>query len=290
MEDGAQAPATATDVTAPVATAVEQAPATPASSTEETKELEVVHEGKPVSAHIQQEDTTDVKAAEDAEARDAADKADDTTAEDDQPREENKRDANSRIRQLNAEKKELEQKLHEALSGKVEEYDVDKAIAEGKDPALAEVEALKQDSLNQKLNTAVTNLNLQIQQEANDVERDFAYMDPTAKRSQADIEFAEEVKELWFTAADVQLEKDEKTGVEYFTQAKVPLYDFVKKMDKLRSSQRESGATDGQRNAERQLAAVEIPTGPAPRTDRSNDAKLSADEYAKKYNLPVVQG
>lgn len=292
MDEGAQAPSPSTDVNAaPAAPADTQAPATPASSTEEIKELEVVYEGLPAKADDVQEGADPKDPANPAENRESAEDPGKDGEGNDQPREDKKRGAEARIRQLNEEKKSLEIQLADALSRVLPEYDVDKAIADGKDPAEARLEALEQKDLHRELGAAVTGLNVELNQQANYVERDFPYMDTTNEnRTPEEIAFAEEVTEMWFQAADVKVKTDPTTGAKFITQAKIPLYDFVKKMDGIRNSGRQSGEAQGQRNAEQQLAAVEIPTGPAPRKDARSDASLSPDEYAKKHGLQVVEG
>lgn len=288
-EDNSASP---TDVNASMAPVADtQATAPSEASTEETKELEVVHEGKPVNASQMQDEVQEDKGSDNSETREQEESNQEESNTEDQPQEDKKRDANTRIRQLNAENKDLRYQLKEALGRKNPGFDVDKAINDGADPSDARLDALEQREDYRDYTQAITELNVQLNQETHDVEQDFPYMDSSnPNRSQEDIDFANQVTDLWFQASDAQFEEDPTTGDKYFTQAKVPLYDFVKKMDGIRNSGRSSGVREGQVNAERQLASVEIPTGPAPKTDRSNDASLSAEAYAEKYKLDVVGG
>lgn len=295
----ASASTTATDVTAtPAAADTTQVTATPAPSTEEPKELEVVHEGAPINgSQIIEDDTTDIKPADAESAREGDDKANNDTEVETKPQEDKKRDANARIRELNDQKnaavKEaqlLRRQIADAVKAKHPSVDIEKMVAEGVDENTARMDKFEADSLTKDLTTQLVELNTSINQETIDVARDFPYMDSDrTDRSPEDVKKAETITNLWFEAAHVEFAEDEN-GNKYLTQADSSLYDFVKKIDDFASISAQASEVQGQRNAEKHLSAVEIPTGPAPRQNRADDAKLSAADYAAKHGLKVVGG
>ena len=185
------------------------------------------------------------------------------------------------------ENKKLKDTVQQYIKQAEPEYDVMEAIQNGVDPNEARLEALEQKQANIERVAEITELNTTLNQEANDVAKDFPYMDSTRQRTPAEQALAETITNLWVKAADVQTEQGED-GTVFVTQAKESLYDFVKQIDTIRTAAINDGAVQGQRNIEKQLAAVEIPTGRAPKVDRSDDASLSPEEYAKKYNLRVM--
>ncbi|HJP81442.1 MAG TPA: hypothetical protein VJ841_03560 [Candidatus Saccharimonadales bacterium] len=295
MDQGEQTPTQSTDVNAaPAVNAETQAPAAPESSTAETKELEVVYEGKPVPVNqgteVQDASANETSNDESGEHKPEGE-SDETKQDGDQPREDKKRGAEQRIRQLNAEKKALEVELAAALAKTAPQYDMDKALEDGKDPLEARMDKAEHDALVEKQNQAIVSLNVDLTQQADDAVNDFPYLDFTNPNlSEEERQRGSEIMADWIKFGNVEFTQHPETKEIYITRADTPLYDYVKKQDDLFNAGKKAGEMNGQRNAEKQLSAVEIPTGVAPKTDSRADASLSPDEYAKKYNLTTVGG
>lgn len=270
-----------------------QAPASNESSTEQPKELEVVHEGLPVqgiSDDVPVKEDTDGEQKSD-DTREDADKTTDETKSEDQPQEgDKKRGYNARMREVLAENKALKEIIGADVKAKNPVVDPQEAIKNGVDENTARLDAMEQEKVVNEYSTMVSELNTDLNQQANEVEREWSFMnaeDPN--RTPEEVQLQEAITDKWFRYANVEVAKDAKDNP-YFVRADIPLYDFVKEEMRVSDIRSKQAETNGQRNTERKLAAVEIPTGRAPATDKSNDAQLSADEYRQKHNLQVIGG
>ncbi len=280
-----------------------QAPAASDSSSQETTELEVVHDGAPVDIPMYDEvsdDTQGAEATEDQSKEEAADnskdEADETKSKD-QPREEKKRGENARVRDLVAREKVYK----DIIKGLNPDYDVDAAIRNGVLPADARLDAMEHDHARDSLSRNIAELNTDYQQQADELSDKYPYMDGSREdRTEAEVKAANDMMDLWFQAANPVFVagKDGKpvmdgSGNLLLQSSNVPLFDFVDKIETHIAERVATATTEaenrGQINAERKLSAVEVPTTPrAPSTDRSNDASLSAADYAAKHGLKVT--
>lgn len=305
MDGNNPAPAQQTDVnTAPVAAADTQVPADDASSTSESqtdKQPEVTAATDPVDprSSMYEPDTEADGNKPDGEQQPEGDGSttDETQGEDESQSGDGKRDANSRIRELNAKYRASEQenaKLRDQIAGKINadnpEFDVNKAIQDGATPESARLDALEFNQAKSEYTAKLVELNTSLLQQTRDVERDYPFMDPdNAGRSDEEKRLAELVKGTWFEAADVKTSVD-ADGNEFVTQANIPLYDYVSKMADIYGLGKSLGESVGQKSTEKKLAAVEIPTSPVTTAkDTRDDANLSAAEYAQKYKLKAAQ-
>ncbi len=245
---------------------------------------------------VDEEDTNDKDVLKDTpegesddESEDKPEEIDSDDTDDTKPQEGKKRDANSRIRELNqkyrqseAENAELRNQLNQFVEQAVPDFDVQAAIDDGMEAGDARYEALEHRLNRNETVQQLTELNIRLNQEANDVSRDFPFMDAqNNKRTPEDEPLAKRITELWYTAADVQQVTDEN-GNSFVTQAKVPLYNFVKEMVGIRDDGRRLGAVDGQKSIEKQLSAVDVATGNAPVKKQEEDLFLkgfNSDSY-----------
>lgn len=267
-----------------------QAPVTDTSSTSENNELEVVHEGQPVKAEVETE-SRDEEETQDKTSDEAADKTDETTDEtesEEQPREK-RRGAQQRIRQLVQEKRQYES-IIKSLNP---DFDIRNAVENGVDETAARLDAMEYNQTRDQLNQQIAEVNMGIKNEADEVLRDFDFMDGSKERSPEDKALAQEVMDIWSAGTEVLRDSNgdvqfDREGSPVFTDAGISLYQLANLVEKARDVAYKAGQSAGQRNAEKQLASVEIPTGAAPKKSSSDDASLSAEDYAKKHGLTVV--
>jgi len=95
--------------------------------------------------------------------------------------------------------------------------------------------------------------------------------------------------DMWHTAADVQYMTDsngqvvtDNNGQPIIENARISLYDFVENINAIGKAKYSKGSVEGQKAAEKNLAAVEVRPTAKPKQSNKDDSQLSADEYAKK--------
>lgn len=235
-------------------------------------------EAKPVEGESQ--DDADGDTEGDAEADDAADEADDdaeadkTDETDDQPKkgaEVRKSELQGEIRSLVARRNELRVEVARVNSQAYKPQSAEEIIAEtGADPAMAEVQALRQEQKMAEFNNYVTDLNASINTESLQVMADFPLFDPQSKDYDAGL--SKRAAELYKRVANIQT--DPKTGLTI--RANVLPYDVYKAIAETAQSGTRQGAVKGQRAAEKMLAAADAtPSGGEATKPRKEDPFLA---------------
>jgi hypothetical protein len=215
------------------------------SSAEENK-TEVVAESKDdASQETEAEAETQEEEAETEETKDEKPKA--------------KNEANTRIRTLANENRELRQQV-EQLNAQVYKPATEQDLVDaGYSETDAKVEALRQDIEVERFNRQVTELNYSLQDEARAALNDFPVFNP--KSDQYNETLAKNVAELYQQAAGVKT--DPNTGL--VINANVMPYNFYKTFaDTIQNVALES-QVKGQKANEKMLAAVDAPSSAPPK-------------------------
>jgi len=178
-------------------------------------------------------------------------------------------DPKERNRRGYAERTKLKSQVSEALAPQLQQQTAEQLVEQGVDPALAEIEALKQDIEHERFINQVTELNSGLNTDANNVMRDFPVFDEKSK--QYDAAFTEKVEKLYKEAAGFKLDP---TG-QFVLSANLSLYDFYQQMAEFRGSGVKQGAVEGQKAAEKMLASAESPTSTAPAGKEEDDPFLA---------------
>jgi hypothetical protein len=130
-------------------------------------------------------------------------------------------------------------------------------VAQGVDPALAEVEALKQDLNRKEVINYVADLNASLNSDASNLMRDYPVF--KADSPEYDEQFDKEVEGLYKRMGGF---KTDPSG-RFVIQA-APLYDFYAAFAKARGSGAKAGVVKGQKAAEKMLAAADTPSSGSP--------------------------
>jgi hypothetical protein len=239
------------------------------SSTEDTKAPEVADESD-------KDTITPEKETEEADQEDTADPdadASDETNDSDKPQAKNS--AQNRIRTLANENRELKRQIEQVTAQVYKPATADELVEQGMSETDARVEALTQQMQIEKYNNHVAALTADLNVESQQVLHDFPIFDKDNKK-EYDPDFAEMVHEMYFKTA--KIEKDPKTGM--FINADVLPYDFYKSFVTARKSGHTKGEVNGKKNATKELAAAEIPSGVSPKKE-SKDAFLEGFDSIK---------
>lgn len=172
-------------------------------------------------------------------------------------------DEKERAQRGYSERRQLKQKVTTALSTNPEytPQTEGELVEQGVDPALAGIEALRQQVQLDKIVNDLTDLNASMNADSNAILRDFPVFDPS-KKGTYDEKFARQVENLYKKYSNYQM--DEKGG--YITRADVPLYEFYAFAAQARGSGTSQGQVQGQKAAENMLSAAEEPSSaPAPK-------------------------
>lgn len=275
-----------------------QATTTPESAPEETKELEVVREGEVVEPELYEksEETEGEEPEVTEEQSEEAEESTEETEAEEKPLGEKGMRRNQRLANENKKLREYIQQL-ESQQPKIEKYDVREAIEKkGLTLEQARIEALEhnQRTIEQRYaqeqeSRALQDLNVAVRADAESVMRDF----PDLTANEADTAL---LVDAWHQVADVQYLTDENgetvvapDGAPVLKTAKFSLYDFANVIDHFAASRQKQGEAEGQKAAEKNLAAVEVRPTAKPKQSNKDDSQLSADEYAKKYGLSTVR-
>lgn len=136
-------------------------------------------------------------------------------------------------------------------------------VEQGLTPEEAENEALRQEIQMREFNTHVADLNATLNIESLQVMQDFPVFDSDSPEFDQDL--SNRVRDLYQKAAQPQV--DQRTGL--VTKSNLPPYEFYKAFADTHSSSgqksRAEGQIEGQKAADKQLAAAETPTSTAPR-------------------------
>lgn len=270
---------------------VEQETTAPESAPEETKELEVVREGDAVEPILHEQSET--------EGEEDQVKSDDSEAEETKEEKPLGEKGLRRNQQLANENRELKQYIQKLESDQppLEKYNIKEAIQDkGLTPEQARIEAIehnlrldKQERTRADENRQLQDLNVAVRTDAENLTRDFPGL--TANDSDTNM-----LMDAWHQVARVEYMTNEDgqtitapDGAPVIKQADFSLYDFANIIDHFASSRQKQGETQGQKAAEKNLSAVEVRPSTKPKQTNTNDSSLSADAYAKKYNLSVAR-
>ncbi|MEI7632136.1 MAG: hypothetical protein WCJ60_02335 [bacterium] len=217
------------------------------SSTEENKTEEVATEDKTEEASQETE--------EEAETKEEEAKSDET--EDEKPKAKN--EANTRIRTLANENRELRQQVEQLNAQAYKPASEQELVDAGYSETDAKVEALRQDIEVERFNRQVTELNYSLQDEARAALNDFPVFNPNS--DQYNETLAQNVADLYQQAAGVQT--DPNTGL--VVNANVMPYNFYKTFADTIQNVALDSQVKGQKANERMLAAVDAPSSAAPK-------------------------
>lgn len=276
---------------------VEQKTTTPAdSSSKETKE------------ESSQVDKLDTSEADEAIAKDLAGKGDSDEADDTDETEEpddkklpdlpdadeevakgaedkakgaeaRKEALQTEIRDLVSKRNEIRKEIEQEIAKAYRTETIEELEEQGLSPEDAEKEILRQENEMLKFNTHVADLNNTLNIEALQVMQDFPVFDPDS--SSYDKDLSERVRGLYERAAQTQI--DEKTGL--VISSNLPPYEFYKAFAETHQvsgeKSRVQGQIDGQKAADKELAAAEVPSSTAPKTQKQDPflkGLLSSDD------------
>lgn len=244
-------------------------PATePAPSADETKkeagEVETTEGENPKESESETEgeETEDENESESEETTDE-------TKEEDQPKgkmsaEERKQALSSEIRTLANQKTELRAEIA-SLNAQVYRAKTSEELQEeGLDPAMAEIEAMKQTQKMSDYNNYVTDLNANLNVESLQVLHDFPVYDPES--SDYNAELATRAEAVYRKVANIQIDPKTKLVV----QASVLPYDIYKAFAETHKSGATNGQVKGQKATEKMLAAAETPSSSAPKQPKED--------------------
>lgn len=187
------------------------------------------------------EDETETEVEEDKPA------ADETEIDDSELKEKTQK----RVRNLLAEKRDLEAKVQALEAERNQPHTVDEYVEAGYSETRAELEALKEDLRVQRETQAVAQLNTDMIQAGADVEKHFPVFDESSPEYDAD--FVKEVGESYRRQANVTLDPSN----EYVVRADIPLYDFYKQAADWRARGQELGRKAGAQDSAKQFASTE---------------------------------
>ena len=258
----------ATDVTTQAAT---QETAPTESSPVETKTPEVAD---PVMDGLKDEDASDPE----PEKKDAPEKETESDPKEEQvesesqeePTEETeeegkprgKQDANTRIRALANENRQLKEQINQLNSQVYRPQSEQDLMNDGMNPTDARVEALRQQYEVDTFNRQVTELNTTMNQEADAVMRDFPMFDPESAEYSPEV--AERANALYQRSAGMQV--DPNTGL--LISANVSPYDFYKTIAETYEVSSRAGQLKGQKATEQMMASTDARSSAAPKTPK----------------------
>ena len=183
------------------------------------------------------------------------------------------------IRELVSRRNEIRKEIADELAKSYRTETPEELEEQGLSPEEAEKEILRQENEMLKFNTHVADLNNTLNIEALQVMQDFPVFDPDS--SSYDKDLADRVRGLYERAAQTQI--DEKTGL--VISSNLPPYEFYKAFAETHQSSGEKsrvqGQIDGQKAADKELAAAEVPSSTAPKTQKQDPflkGLLSSDD------------
>jgi len=156
----------------------------------------------------------------------------------------------------------------------------DQLVAEGTDPATAQIEALRQEMTFNNERNRVSELNAGMRVEAVEVMKDFPVFDPSSP--QFDPDFTKDVEESYKDAARLQTNEDGSL----ILNADKPLYDHYQRMARIYNRGTSKGTVQGQEQMADMIARTENPggsssvNGPAPGSLEEMEERLA--------NVPIT--
>lgn len=198
-------------------------------------------------------------------------------AEEEKPEEEEPEpeDSDKEIAQRGyAERRQLKEKVTAGLSERPEftPQTAEELEADGMDPALAGIEALRQEVRRDQIINELTELNASVNTDANNVLRNHPVYDPANKDSY-DEKFAKKVESLYKKYAHFEMDETNT----FITRADIPLAEFFAFAAESRGTGSVKAEVEGQKAAEKMLAASEEPSS-APEPPKSKTGEDSEDE------------
>lgn len=185
-----------------------------------------------------------------------------TPTEEPKPRtaEARKEQLNNEIRDLVAKRNQARSEI-EAINAKTYQAATpEELIEQGQDPAIARVMALEQRQQIAEYNAQVTDLNANLSVESLQVLNDFPMFNPDAP--EYDAALAQRAATVYQKVAGI--ETDPQTGL--IVSANALPYEIYKAFAETHTASVQSGQVNGQRAAERMLAATDTPPSSAPKT------------------------
>jgi len=138
-------------------------------------------------------------------------------------------------------------------------------VEEGQTPEMARVMALEQRTEMAEYNAKVTDLNANLSQQSLQVMHDFPQFDSSSP--QYDESLSKRVATIYQRVAGIQT--DPNTGLTI--AANVLPYDIYKEFAEVQASGAQNGQVQGQKSAEKMLAAADSPSSAAPKRAAQND-------------------
>jgi outer membrane murein-binding lipoprotein Lpp len=228
-----------------------ETPAPEESSTEETKPQAEVKAEEPAEST-----ETEGEAKDEAQATDEAE-TEETETDQPKPRtaEARKAQLSDEIRTLNSKKNDLAREVSQLNNQLYRAQTPEELQEQGYDPAMAEIQALKQERQISDYTNHVTNLTHSVNTEALQVMHDFPVFDPNSP--EYDEGLSNRAEAVYLKAAGIQ--QDPKSGL--ITQANVLPYEIYKAFAETQAASAQSGAVKGQQANEKMLARAD--TAPA---------------------------
>ena len=221
-----------------------------------TTEVSSAEENK-TEAEATKDKTEEASQETEEEAETKEEEAETEETEDEKPKAKN--EANTRIRTLANENRELRQQV-ESLNAQVYKPASEQDLVDaGYSETDAKLEALRQDVEVERFNRQVTELNYSLQDEARAALNDFPVFNPNSV--QYDANLAGNVAELYQQAAGVRV--DPNTGL--VVSANVMPYNFYKTFADTIQNVALDSQVKGQKANEKMLAAVDAPSSAAPK-------------------------
>lgn len=179
-----------------------------------------------------------------------------------------KESLNNEIRELVSKRNEARKEYEAEIAKNYRTETVEELEDQGLSPEDAEKEVLRQENEMLKFNQHVSDLNGTLNIEALQVMQDFPVFDPESPLYDKDL--SGRVRELYQQAAQPQV--DEKTG--FVLKSNLTPYAFYKAFAETHQASGEKsrvqGQIDGQKAADKELAAAEVPSSTAPRTQKQD--------------------
>lgn len=233
------------------------------------KDLETADKEKAKEDGDVADDTDEDQKPEDSEEDEANSKnADDEKAEAAKGAEARKQALQTEIRELVSKRNELRAEV-EQQNAKVYRVETAEELAEqGLTEEEAQNEILRQEMEMREFNLHVADLNANLNIEALQVMQDFPVFDPDS--SEFDETLRDRVRVLYEQAAQPQVDK--RTGL--VLKSNIAPYEFYKAFAETHASSgaksRIEGKIEGQKAADKQLAAAETPSSTAPRAAKED--------------------
>jgi hypothetical protein len=173
-----------------------------------------------------------------------------------------KKDANTRIRQLVAERNDLRKEVERLNSQTYKPKTAQELVDEGMDETKAEVEAIKQKMALDEYNRDVSDAQWTLHEDSSRVLQDFPMFDPDNKE-EFDPELAAQAADL----LDANLIRDPNTG--QIIGSHVSPYQIYKPIADAHKKSAIAGQIKGQKATEQMLASAEVPAS-ASHTQKKN--------------------